>query len=169
MHTQSQTLTLGASGGSAAREAQKTYRERLSCVTLGRGLDSYHCLSAHFWCNPQTHAILPVWTPPCTTNSESALACEISLPHPVSPWDPAPPNPQITCSRPIARQPASPGPSLGPCIHGQAAALSLCNLHISEETFGSGPLVPAQATVPLGQIEKLCGPEADSSWHHCNL
>lgn len=54
MHTRSQTLALGGSGGSAAREAQETHRERPSCVTLGRGLDRQPPLPL---CQPTSYAV----------------------------------------------------------------------------------------------------------------
>lgn len=85
----------------------------------------------------------------------------------MSPKDLTPPNPQIACSKPVVRHPASPCNFLGLHIHWQAAALSSCGT-FQGETFDDGPLVPAQAAESLEQISDL-KPEADSDWSCCNL
>lgn len=79
--------------------------------------------------------------------------------HPVSPWNPASPNPQIACCRPIARQPASPCTYPGLHICGQEAALSSCCLCATHTLQGR-----------LLVVDYWCQPELQCTYvDHCSL
>lgn len=95
---------------------------------------------------------------------------EISLLHSMSPWDHTPPYPQIACGGPIAKQPAPLCTFPGPCIHGQAAALSSDHLLIAHILHGRHLVMGHwYQPVSLGWITSIFGPKADNSWTHCDL
>lgn len=85
------------------------------------------------------------------------------MPHPLSPWGPAPPSLQIACEGPVARQPALFCTFSGTCIRGQEKALSSCGPHIMGETFIDGALVLVQTALSSGQIYGICGTKMDSA------
>lgn len=94
----SQTLTLGVSGGTAAREAQETPRERLSCVAPRQGLEGQPTRAlgqAHPLAACGRHHLTCAGPSARLADSESTLAGESGCSAPCLPEAPPQPTYQI--------------------------------------------------------------------------